>query len=72
MVSYKVSVLPQFNTWYLIVMCTSYVQLIVVDGEDGTGKIWSRTGMLRTILAQSGDHYILVLSTLWLMSSCFK
>ena len=31
-----------------------YVCIILVVGEDGAVKIWSKTGMLRTVLIQNG------------------
>ena len=27
---------------------------MIADGEDGAAKVWSRNGMLRTTLVQSG------------------
>lgn len=36
-------------------MCQDLLTLFFyLDGEDGAVKIWSRTGMLRSVLAQNG------------------
>ena len=32
-----------------------FLLLVCADGEDGAVKIWSRTGMLRSVLAQSSE-----------------
>lgn len=38
----------------VVFSCMSQQAILRADGEDGALKVWSRTGMLRTSLAQSG------------------
>ncbi len=38
------------------------VILAISDGEDGMAKIWSRTGMLRTILVQTSQFLMMGVS----------
>ena len=41
--------------WYFVLWFTHTHTHTHTDGEDGVVKIWSRSGMLRTILVQSGN-----------------
>lgn len=50
--AWEQSRLVQWEQSYNSVYCP--VLVLLSDGEDGAVKIWSKSGMLRTVLVQSG------------------
>ena len=59
--SHSLSLSLSFSLFLFLLVC------LPVDGEDGAVKIWSRTGMLRSVLAQNSELvYFLVERAGWL------